>query len=113
MSQRVYHRLAGNPYNAGKWEVQIENYQNGAGHRERAGDQARVVVAFAGDSKLNPKKITTSHITRAISNGFETDETACACTSARTSASCTIRVAACVLRARCASSRGARPLMAT
>ena len=48
--------------------------------------RARVVVAFAGASKLNPKKITTSHITSAISNGFETDETACACTSARTSA---------------------------
>src|SRR5438094_1443597 len=70
--------------------------------------RAKVLVAVDGASRLNPKKITTSHKINAISNGFETDETACACTSARSSASCTIRLAASVLRPRCASSCGLR-----
>src|SRR6266403_2241825 len=49
--------------------------------------RARVLVALDGASRLKPKKITTSQIASAISNGFETEGTACACSSARISAS--------------------------
>jgi hypothetical protein len=39
MAQRVYHRLAGNSDNAGKWVVDLQDYENRAGDRERARDQ--------------------------------------------------------------------------
>ena len=39
MTQRVCHRFAWNSDNAGKWMVEFEDYENGAGDRERAGDE--------------------------------------------------------------------------
>src|SRR5439155_5427555 len=39
MSQRLYHRVAGNSNNAGKWVVEFQDDENGAGDRERASDQ--------------------------------------------------------------------------
>jgi hypothetical protein len=70
--------------------------------------RASVVGRLAGASRLKPKKITKSHKISAIKSGFETDETAWAYTSDRTSARCTMRLAASILRPRCASSFGVR-----
>ena len=38
--------------------------------------RARLLVALEGAKIVKPRKITTSHTTSAISNGFEIDETA-------------------------------------
>src|SRR5438477_12937970 len=50
--------------------------------------KARVLLALAGASRLKPKKMTTRHKTRAISNGFATYEIVWACTKAGSLGSC-------------------------
>lgn len=39
VGQRLYHGVAGNSDNAGKWIVKFEDYENSAGNREGASDQ--------------------------------------------------------------------------
>ena len=73
--QSVDHRFAGDPDQPAKGLIQLQNQENSPETAKAEIIKAKTVVALGGASTLKPTKITTSHETRIISIGCETEGT--------------------------------------